>query len=261
MKQMVDRWMWWHGERTRGSVRVWIHKRVGRSVFSGQVCWRKPVYLFGGHVDVDQYGEGPINIGVYVWPFSLYLNFETRWAQWISERLTQAGAYEDRSVAFHVCRTDGSAMDLPGQLRWNLWTPDSMWSSKTPRWRNGHFHWADVVLGRVDYTDRTIDTVDVIVPMPEGTYAGTVKVFESTWRRRRFPFLSMSMRRTTVDVPEGVPHPGKGENAWDCGEDATYSLTSPATTPSEAVGVLVASVLERRQRYGGKNWRPEAHTA
>lgn len=255
-KVITDRF-WWHGRRERGSVQWWIHQHKGRSIFSGQACWRKPVYMFGGHIDVDQDGEGPINLGVYLWPFSLYLNFETRWAQWVAERLTKAGAYEDRSLAFHVCRSDGSAMDMPGRLRWNLWTPDSMWSSETPRWRNGSFSWSDALFGQVDYSGEDIETVDVLVPMPEGTYAGTVKVFESTWRRRRFPFLRQTMRRTEISVPDGIPFPGKGENAWDMDDSATYSLTSPAKTPDEAVGALVASVLRDRRRYGGRNWQPE----
>ncbi|HXI16285.1 MAG TPA: hypothetical protein VNM48_07925, partial [Chloroflexota bacterium] len=88
-------------------------------------------------------------------------------------------------------------------------------------------------------------------------------IFESTWGRRRWPHwpLTRRMVRADVQVPEGVPHPGKGENAWDCGEDATYALTCAEQTPEAAVGRLVESVLRDRRRYGGDQWRPQALVA
>jgi hypothetical protein len=258
MKRLLGRWLTCYAiNDEKHSVRFWIKTPDYRSSLGVQACWRRPVYLLGGHVDVEQYGEGPIRLGLYLWPLSLYLNIETRWAQWVAARLTPGGWDGDRALALHLCCTDGGAMDLPGQLRWNLWTSDNTWSSSTPRWRHGSFHWADALLGRVDYTDETIDIVDVVVPMPEGSYAGNVRVFESTWRRRRFPFLSMRMRRTTIEIPEGIPHPGKGESAWDCGDDATYSVTSPASTPQDAAISLAKSVMEQRMRYGGTAWTPE----
>jgi hypothetical protein len=62
--------------------------------------------------------------------------------------------------------------------------------------------------------------------------------------------------KITPDTP--IPFPGKGENSWDCGEDATHSMTCNATNEQEAVAKLVASVLNDRYRHGGKNWRPAA---
>ena len=57
----------------------------------------------------------------------------------------------------------------------------------------------------------------------------------------------------TPDTP--IPHPGKGENSWDCGEDAIHSLTCQASTTHDAVGEIVKAVLRSRYRYGGLMWR------
>jgi hypothetical protein len=69
------------------------------------------------------------------------------------------------------------------------------------------------------------------------------------------------MRRANLDIERGVPTPGKGENSWDCGQDATYGLTCPASTVEEALASLRASVMRDRERYGGKDWKPEAVAA
>jgi hypothetical protein len=142
-----------------------------------------------------------------------------------------------------------------GGLWWSFWQHPHEWSSRTPKWRSGHFDPIDQLLGRHVYSSLELSTETVEVPMPEKTYAGTVKLTLDTWKRPRWPF-GRSLPRATIEVADGVPHPGKGENSWDCDEDATYSLTCAARTAEQAVAKLVESVLDSRRRYGGRNWRP-----
>jgi hypothetical protein len=117
----------------------------------------------------------------------------------------------------------------------------------------------DLVLGRAKY--RSIVTqveVDVPIPMPERAYRASVTLHLDTWERPRWPWAKR-IPRATIDMEEGdqIPFPGKGENSWDCGEDATYGITLPAKTVSEAVAGLVGSVLRRRERHGGSvMWQP-----
>lgn len=207
---------------------------------------RKPVYLFGGHVSIDQYADEPVNIGLYLWPFSLYLNIETPVTKWLARRLTKAGAYEDREIAVHVC--SGESL---GTVRWNFWTPDSMWSAKTPKYRNGSFNIVDFVLGRREMRWEHVSNADVLIPMFEKTYPATVEMRDHVSWRRRLPFLQRRLRCADVDIPGGIGFPGKGENAWDCGDDAIFAMSCPAETPEEAVGKVVASVLRNRRNYGG----------
>lgn len=96
--------------------------------------------------------------------------------------------------------------------------------------------------------------------MPEHPYPATVRLFESTWKRPRWPF-ARRMVRAEIEVEGGIPHPGKGENSWDCDDDATYSLTCQARTAEDAVAKLVGSVLRDRRNYGGRSWRPREAVA
>lgn len=186
--------------------------------------------------------------------FGLYLSFDGAWPRrWRfgkygeQEREFSVGWYEGRltlSIAYDW--TEGS---FHGEYR-NIWT------------QPGSRHWSicptDIFLGRPKYVEREIETVPVKVTMPEKTYEGTCKIFESSWTRPRLPWFPKRLRRSTVDIPKGIPVPGKGENSWDCGEDAIFGQTCMAQTPNEAIGELVKSALQTRERYGGRNWQPEA---
>lgn len=51
-------------------------------------------------------------------------------------------------------------------------------------------------------------------------------------------------------MQQGIPFPGKGENSWDCGDDAYYGFGG--ATIESAVADIIADTLKRR----GNNWRP-----
>jgi len=185
--------------------------------------------------------------------FQVYVSFNGAWP-----RRWGFGKYGEQERDFSLRWSDGD-IHLHFASDWtepsyhgvhrNIWTqPGSRSWLITPK---------DILLGRPKYEEREIETVPVKIPMPEKVYDGTVKIFESTWTRPRWPWFPKRMRRTTVDVPTGIPFPGKGENSWDCGDDATFGLTSPATTPAAAVGAIVESVLRNRERYGGRAWTPK----
>lgn len=148
-------------------------------------------------------------------------------------------------------------------LWWNIWKDNmSGWTRPKNKWEkikdfitNGNFNPADFFLGRSKYSTETLSETNTLIPMPERSYPCTVKIFESTWKRPRWPFPT-KMVRAKVNIEEGIPFPGKGENSWDCGTDKTYGLTCPETTIEGAISATVASVLKSRRRYGGSvNWR------
>lgn len=127
-------------------------------------------------------------------------------------------------------------------------------------WKGKHWYWwpLNTLLGKPAYTSKplTEEPSHRRVLMPEATYPVTVTLTEDSWKRPRWPWPTI-MRRAQIDCPGGIPKPGKGENTWDCGEDATYGLTCPAATVEEALVKLERRVVEDRERYGGKNWLPE----
>jgi hypothetical protein len=116
---------------------------------------------------------------------------------------------------------------------------------------HGSFYPLDVLLGRMRYSEQVVEERAVIVPMPEGAHAAHAKLLRASWKRPRWPFAH-ELNRVTIDVPEGVPVPGKGENSYDCGPDAIFGTTVTARTIEDGVGELVASALQTRRRRGAR---------
>ena len=145
-------------------------------------------------------------------------------------------------------------------LWWRFWVPEMSWSSRTPKWRDGHFDPTDFVLGQTRCeTTKVGDPIDVVVPMPEANYRGTVQLERRVWKRPRWPWPTMERTSASISMIEGVPVPGKGENSWDCGEGAIHGTGSSEATPEAAVAQVVEAALEDRRRYGGSlDWRPSA---
>ncbi|HYE58160.1 MAG TPA: hypothetical protein VD948_06625 [Rhodothermales bacterium] len=233
--------MWRHG-------RAWLwlrqDERGGNPVIGLE--WRFGAKRLGLRLTVDgQHGDDDFTLAVNLPGLSFYVTGDG-----LVPRTWKRGLPNDPhsiGVSWH-----------DGGLWWDCWQNDHEWRRGTPRWRHGHFTPMDALFGRTDHRRELLGTHPVEVPMPERAYPGTVTLFESVWTRRRWPHwpLTRRMVRAEVDVPGGVPHPGKGENSWDCGEDATYSLTCAESTVEGAVSRLVESVMRSRRKYGGPNWRP-----
>jgi hypothetical protein len=138
-----------------------------------------------------------------------------------------------------------------GTLCLDVLTRTGEWRSRDPWWRKGiHINVPDLLLGRAKFSTVPLETEEVLIPMPEGCYPATVKMEQSTWARPRW--FAKRVVRADIDIPKAIPHEGKGENSWDCDEDATYGLCAPAANVEEAIGIVVGSVLRSRRRYGGR---------
>lgn len=136
-----------------------------------------------------------------------------------------------------------------GALWWQCWDREAVHFGDDPWWMRGNWHPLDTLLGRHEHRSEELQARDVQIPMPEGNYTATAKLERATWKRPRWPFAK-TILRVSIDIPKGIPVPGKGENSWDCGPDATFGLTTPARTIEDGIGQLVASVLHDRKRRG-----------
>lgn len=138
-------------------------------------------------------------------------------------------------------------------LWWDVWHTRHEWKSTTPRWRHGSFHPLDAWFGRLSINTVERSTHDVLIPLAEKNYLAHVKLTDDTWTRARWPRWPFTKQRfrCNVDIPGGIPVPGKGENSYDCGDDATFGLSADARTPEEAVAQVVQSVMNTRRRRGG----------
>jgi hypothetical protein len=136
-------------------------------------------------------------------------------------------------------------------LWWQFLKFDWGWSSKMPKWMESNFHFWDFIVGDLKYSKEVLGTHSVSIPMPEGNYPATVTLEKCTWKRSRLPWNSRVGLFAKVDMSIGIPHPGKGENSWDCGEDRLFGASVEASTVEEAIAKTVQSALRSRRRYDG----------
>ncbi len=157
----------------------------------------------------------------------------------------------------------GAGQDIYGMNReigmsvhaWNvsahLWRKTMCWTSSDPWWMHWNFDIPDFFLGRTEHESKVLEKRAVHIPMPEKTYDATVEFTRDSWKRPRWPW-PMVITRVRFDVPDGIPVPGKGENSWDCRPDLTGSLSAPARSIEEGIGLVVSTALETRKNRGAK---------
>jgi len=176
--------------------------------------------------------------------FSFYVPVLFSWHVW----------YENGRCYFDQER-EISLRIFSGRLWWHLWMPIDEWRSTDPRWRRGSWSPLDTLLGREAYSETEIARGTVEIDMPEGAYPAEFKVYAAQWKRPRWPFAKRSTR-FEFKMVDPIPEPGKGENFWDMDDTATFEASLHSTSLDEAVARIRASILRRRERYGGKSWRP-----
>lgn len=146
-------------------------------------------------------------------------------------------------------------------LWWNVWNNPNEWSSDVPKWRHGSIDFADWLLGAEKYICSNLESEGFTLHLPEKDYQVIVTEQFSTWTRPRFfgmrlPFRPFLKTRRSFDVDankDPVPIPGKGENSWDCGDDAVYSQGMRAETAHEAASRFVDSIMKTRKDRGWKD--------
>lgn len=224
-----------------------LDRRVDRHASMSFYLRRKPVYWLGFEFSLDRYADDPSHLAAWIGPLSLYLNIDSplmkRLADWAATTsYPGSGRYSpDREIRLCVNK----------RISWNVWTSGMCWDSKTPRWRNGSQDIKELLFGKWEMRWEPIETVETIIPMPERSYPATVEIRDHVSWNRRIPFLKRRIRTCNVEIPGGLGVPGKGENAWDIGADAIFSLSCPAETVAEAVGKVVESVYRDRLRRVG----------
>ena len=197
---------------------------------------------FGGRRADDDLGLQGWIPGLRVW-----LSIQ---AKPIRRALRALGLNEDREIGFRT---------HDGAIWWTIWRDAwAGWDRSVPRWREGSWHPLDTFFGREVAASREIDAfVDVPIAMPERTYSAKVVLVERTLTRPRLPWLRKVWTSAVVDLSPPIPVPGKGENSWDCGDDALHGGSYAAASLHEAIAAVTSSVWRSRIRYGGRAWQPD----
>lgn len=215
------------GWRSQLSFRAWLH--VGP--YTGRVQISLGFQGWHGSVGVDQdieRGRGVHLCTPLTW-FSLGC----------SGPRSHLRAHRSLSLSVH-----------DGMFWWHLWTDPSGWDSERSRWREGGFGPADFLFGPAAYSEETRRESDVALALPEATYLAHVRLYVGVWKRPRWPWARRVPRYEITLIGKVPPVPGKGESAWNCGDDGIASLSAPGTTFSEAVEHYVEHVIRLRLRRG-----------
>ena len=263
-------------ERSHGRTgSILRHGRCWWSVLGFQ--WRFEWTLFklgtvGISLDLADYDEDAIG-GQFALGFAaFYWGLANRRFRRFMERVTSRDSapreYEIRDGLGNISKgsywsTNGRTLGIRcfgGTLWIDLWNDPMESRSNDPWWWHITITPVDVLFGRTRYEEKELAHERVIVPMPEGGYGAKVTILESVWRRSRWPGVWRQMIRSTITPDIPIPFPGKGENAWDCGDDATHSMTGPYETGFEAAMALSESIMRDRVQHGGWNYRPTKET-
>ena len=169
------------------------------------------------------------------------------------------GKYGESGAEFGLRATGGTLRLLFGH------DPMGTWYSTHGRWNWFRRGWLlnreqtlfdiDWILGRPRHSRKELEAgipVTVDVGQWDGdVYHGTASLGVYTKKSR---FRTTTFESFTIDMQEGIPFPGKGENSWDCGDDATYGFGG--TSIESAVAHIIEHTKTTRLRHGGQNWRP-----
>lgn len=233
-----ERLVWWYGQRESHGFRSWLH--VGAFRLAVEAYWWASFVSWGLSVDSGGDGDNAATLGLYLFPFNLYISFTPpfRWRKGWKHRETSL-------------RFDGD------RIRLSLGADP--WCSPPPHGWEGSWSTRDFLLGpniyREDPNPRHFDLIPVV--MPERTYRWHGSINRDSWKRARWFRHTISRAHLDAYPGEQIPFPGKGENSWDCGEDASHGITWQCETSTEAAEKIRESVMRSRTRYGsGGSWRP-----
>jgi len=145
---------------------------------------------------------------------------------------------------------------------WFEWWHNDMggWTNHGSKWKNAirnrqfNFNIPDMILGRQRYSRQELETKQGVVAMPEGLYPISVTFDRSTWKRPRW--FAKSRLGAHIECLKPIGFPGKGENSWDCGDDALHSMSCDAINMAQAIAQVTESVLRSREKYGSLDWKP-----
>lgn len=138
-----------------------------------------------------------------------------------------------------------------------IYEPDGSWSRSDPWWQHITISWKDILLGKQSYSCIETEPLESKVFFPEKLRTAQVTYSESTWSRPRWPWDQHSRCYNFDFKDDPIPIPGKGENSWDCGNDAVYSMSIRVESWEdypEAVKRLQDDINKTRQNRGGSPW-------
>lgn len=225
-----------------------------RVLATARVEYHAPTNHFGARVSLGHDDE-PMKASLQLLAAGVYLSADHALIRRL--RQTVCDAFPDKVSKYSGRELSLSVHDTA--VWWCVGADDMGWSSNTPRWMKGSWHPLGFHMRQGE--PELVEEREVLVPMSERSYRAVARLTTARWGFTKLPrYFDRIGRSVNIEMLDGeqIPCPGKGENSWDCGEDATFSMSATGDTIEDGIGRLVASVLRSRRRYGGPAWVPEA---
>lgn len=255
---------------------------------SGWVGWWSPdLWALDAHVNVDLQEDNSVGIGGQALPLrfgaSIKRIIPRTWTKaWYARADADREAHRSRYWAHDLVNRRETGVRINDTIRVDIWKSDSAWSRdsrkdwpwKTYGW-DFSFGWVDALIGATNYEQEPGTWHDATLTMDGREIPMRVHLYRCRWRRSRWYSRALAhawgrwVHRACISVAGHDHHDpdreqwsdikpprfaGKGENAWDCGDDATYAMTVPVRSAPYTVADLVdayrADVEQSRQKYG-----------
>lgn len=246
-------------EDRNGEPKGWAYEGRSKVYFDGKAVfsfsWNLWTHFCGASLRLDPSEDG-LKFHAALPPVAFWWGFDSfgmrpirkflespRMAKWNESAGGHKGS--NRYTTFEVL--DISIHDWT--LFWSFLKFDWGWSRKMPKWMSGSLNFTDLFLGRLKCETEVVETKDVKIPMPEGLYPAKAKMEKRTRSRPRW--FSKESYSVWLDIPHGIPHAGKGESDYNCGEDGLFGCGAEGTRYEAAIARAIESVLGSRRKYNG----------
>jgi len=237
---------WIAGSRTLTYWKFNSKNEPTQDVWALHGSWTIPKWdSFGFSINVGGI-ENVVTFHVGLLLFSAFLSIEKlphHWVSWLSEG--------ERELSFRIHH---------GIIWIYLFAKVDCWRNND--WRRVVINPVDLLLGWERCATQVEGERPVDIHFDNRIYKANAKLEIRTWTRSRFPFLKRTRKDVGLEIASGIPMPGKGENSYDCGDDALFGTGASTTNldtswddlVAEAIDNATSSVQRTRLRYGGDNW-------
>ncbi len=242
MKTEREPWFHFHWQSLADRPGQWkyAHGRCWLAIFSYFFRFEWTLWSNHLHAYTEVGGdEDQLQVSLAIPPFAFWLAMQVPWKSWIRRWVPE----RTRTMKLSMFEWSISLV---------LWERDGEWRRADPWWiRGASLDLKDFFLGKSKYTStETAPQQRIRVGLDNRTYEGTAKFERATWKRPWWFTLTRDSVWINMDQGHGLPHAGKGENSYDCGDDALCGFGVNGTCVEAAIQHGIETVMEYREKYG-----------
>lgn len=180
-----------------------------------------------------------LQLALYLGLVSIWLTYGARWVRRIAKGISKLRGHKyTQQFGNHIQLHRGGAfsLEIGG---------DHMGDSAVFKY---YVDISRALKGRAVVTREIIQEGETSVVMPEKKYAARYTIERLIWKHPRW--FTQSRIDIKIEVPEGIPHEGKGENSYDCGMDYSYGMSLDyKDSLRDACDQFALYVIKSRQKY------------